>query len=506
MNISYNDIRVMIHSHKLDAPINITDSVTSLSYTRLVRSPFESATVELANYGNSPFFSIGGEDGSLFSPTPKGFPSVDFWLVIMKSTEVLFWGYVSSIRTSLRAREDGLVDSSGLTLSASSWVSLLSKCAIALTPESEGTARSVEGAFYGFDDWGNRFTSLAKGISVPYLGETMKEVLSQLLGPKLPKTLARGDSPNLLSSVKLIYNKETQDSVNPQREQPIFPVIGSNITGFLAGSTLARQSIWSLLQAAFNPSSNIVEMFPSFESNQDSDIGLSIPCIPTLMYRMRPIDPGFNFNDADNDALSKVYGSLKAGESALSLPSKDIIKREGSGGYKEIEIDTILGINFSMSDDNRMNAVWVESPFLGKKRTLFSTFARAAINYPDVEEYGARIFDLKWPLFPAADATADTYKNLEAVIDYAYLVYGEGENYMSGSIALSPSLNFAPGEWYSIRGLDKNEKDKAFTFYVTGAAHRITVSSFTGNIEASTEVLYERGSFGRLPSVPRVEV
>lgn len=506
MNISYSDLKVSVHSHKLDAPIDITDRVTSISYSRMVKSPFEAATVVLANYGDSPFFSMeGSKEDPLFRTTPKNLPSVDFWLVIMKSEEVLFWGYVSSIRTSLRARGDGLIESPGLTLSVSSWASLLSKCAIALTTESEGTARNIEGAFYNFEDWGSRFKTLADGISVPYLGETMEKVLAELLGPKLPSTLASKNVSNLLKAVTLVYNKATQDSVNPERDQPISAVIGSNITGFLAGATLARQSIWSLLQAAFNPSSNIIELFPSFEQNTVAG-PVSFPCVPTLVYRMKPLDPDVTLSDFDNGTLNKVYGSTAPGESSLPLPGKDVIKREGTGSYKEIDVEKVLGVNFAMSDDNRLNAVWVESPFLGNKRILFSTFARAAINYPDVEEYGARIFDVKWPLFPAAGARESAYKNLEAVIDYAYLVYGDGENYMNGSIALSPELGFAPGEWYSIRGLDKNAKDKRFTFYVTGAAHRITVSSATGNIEAHTEITYERGSFERLPSVPRVDV
>ena len=501
MNISYQDLKVTLHSDLLDAPLEVTDRVTRLQYSRSVRSPFERATVVLANYGNSPFFSLtGGDDDSLlFSPSARRNPSPDYWLVIQKGSDCLFWGYVSEISTSIKTRADSLVESPGVTLSVSSWATLLSRCSIALTPNTDATAREIDGAFYDFDDWGNRFSALAKGLEKEYLGETLKEILDQLKGPKLPRSLS---GRSLLDEIFLVYNGATRTSVTEDDDpQPFYPVIGTNITGFLAGATLSRQSIWSLIQAAFNPSPELVELFPSFEPSNLVEENRVDVCTPTLIYRMKPVDPEFGFNDEDNASLNLIYDKLDEGKQPAPLPGVRLIKREGRGGYKSLDLDLVQGVSFSMSDANRVNAVWVKSPFVTEKRLLFSAFARAAINYPDVETSGARIFDVSWPLFPSSDANANAYENLEAVIDYAYLVYGEGEHYMSGSISLSPTLTLAPGEWYSIRGLDKNT-NALFTFYVSAVSSQIVVSS-TGNIEARTEVSYERGSFNRVPSVPR---
>ena len=508
MNIDYQGLKVTLHSDLLDAPLEITDRVTRIQYSRSVRSPFERATVVLANYGNSPFFSLEGGGGKLlFRPdSPTSSPSPDYWMVIQKGEDCLFWGYVSEINTSIKTRADSLVESPGITLNVSSWATLLSRCVIALTPDSEeeGSARSVEGAFYNFDDWGNRFSTLAEGLAKPYLGETLEEVLEQLKGPKLPDSIG---GLSLLEEINLVYNDETRQALTENQDQPFYPVIGTNITGFLAGATLARQTIWSLIQAAFNPSPELVELFPSFEIGEL--VGLDF-CSPTLFYRMKPVDPEFGFSDADNQALNGVYGNIEEGESSANLPSvkilgrggpNPVIKREGSGSYKILDLDIVQGVTFSMSDANRVNSVWVKSPFVTEKRLLFGAFAKAAINYPDVASNGARVFDVSWPLFPASEAQANAYENLEAVIDYAYLVYGDGEHYMSGTISLSPTLTLAPGEWYSIVGLDKKTNAR-FTFYISSVSHRITVSSI-GNIEAHTEVAYERGSFNRVPCVPR---
>lgn len=515
MNIDYRGLKVTLHSDLLDAPLEITDRVTRIQYSRSVRAPFERATVVLANYGNSPFFSLeGGAGALLFRPdSPTSSPSPDYWMVIQKGEDCLFWGYVSEISTSIKTRADSLVESPGITLSVSSWATLLSRCTIALTPsgEEEGSARSVDGAFYGFDDWGNRFSTLAEGLPKPYLGETLEEILEQLKGPKLPRSLS---GKSLLEEIKLVYNGQTRDSVTEEDDpQPFYPVIGTNITGFLAGSTLARQSIWSLIQAAFNPSPDLVELFPSFEPNAglavEGEAALDF-CVPTLFYRMKPVDPDFGFSDADNEILNGVYENIEEGKRSANLPSvkiigrggpNPVIKREGSGSYKSLDLDIVRGVAFSMSDANRVNAVWVKSPFVTEKRLLFGAFARAAINYPDVASSGARVFDVNWPLFPASEAKASAYENLEAVIDYAYLVYGDGEHYMSGTISLSPTLTLAPGNWYSIVGLDKKTNAR-FTFYISSVSHRIAVSN-TGNIEAHTEVTYERGSFNRVPCVPR---
>lgn len=275
----------------IDGPTNVTQYVTSLSWTHATRAPYESIQMELV-FPGSVFQAI--MPGIPLRPGTRA-PATGFWVVLYLPNEdenaapiwtAVHWGYA----TQLRIRSS--VDANGtqavrLSVTCDSWVGLLRRNTVFL---AAGSNYVREGSSYDLRGWSESMSTLMRGSLNKPPGESFSKLFHLMAVQLLPNTLASGlgeymdwsadrkarvpfgdgmaenSSPSkcylFRDVIRVIWNRELCAKHAPMRVLQHKEVAGQGLG--TVGAAMARGTTWSYLESTFFPSPHL-ECFPSLE-------------------------------------------------------------------------------------------------------------------------------------------------------------------------------------------------------------------------------------------------
>jgi hypothetical protein len=197
----------------------------------------------------------------------------------------------------------------------------------------------------------------------------------------------------------------------------------------------------------------------------------------------------------------------------------------------------VISMSFSQSDAARINATFTNVP--GNKNTSsrakYGLMSDMYVNDNDAFRNGLRFYEHTWPFM-----NLDLYKSVgskekiqnlppgtpddrafrkkayaSAISERAYMIYGEKQKYHEGIMLCSSLIgtNIAPGCWIEVLFFDATELDskdlrsirrRYYYAYITDVIHTLSTNQETGLVESTTQLQFERGSFGGIsPDFPK---
>lgn len=195
----------------------------------------------------------------------------------------------------------------------------------------------------------------------------------------------------------------------------------------------------------------------------------------------------------------------------------------------------LIGINFSYSEKNRINAVIFDSSFVSSNQTRFDLSSLDVVpdhvlDANDIRRDGLRVYEGSFPFLhnPKEEkATGDASKKIlllpQAMAERAFMLLANDHEYSSGSIQMvyHEGYDITPGKWGLLllestasnqqgavtsevsgdsititasTGLDNNSY---FEFYITDVSKNISIDQSTGAVFGNIIINYTRGSYGR---------
>lgn len=359
------------------------------------------------------------------------------WIVVRDSGgRPVAWGMVDE------APEPGVegdnsnasIASRPLTFRTISWLSLLRRAALFVSPPAIAGRTESVGTLFSADDWLERSQRLL-GLVNGDLGAGLIGMVTLLGKLKLPPSLGGG---NIGDGVFVV----TSDASAAQGGVPWLacdPVRGPRIMGtesYFPGSG----SVLDTLLGTFQPDKQLIEAWETLAplAAESNSLRSSLGATPVLVYRIRPWrtqalgpylsqqaatieqqrvavaarlgvavsggndpnatpDPSDPLNQAQANALVPVQAPDAALVAFYSQPSW--LPQEGTTLNYELD-----GVNFPTprrSDSERVNVVTVGLPTQQDSPTRF--WPGAGLPFKDdasIERFGVRLFQPNWPFFP----------------------------------------------------------------------------------------------------------
>lgn len=323
-----------------------------------------------------------------------------------------------------------------------------------------------------------------------------------------------------------------------------------------------RVTLWNLLTGLFVPEPQIMELFPTLipidnvsessrrgvddeqtiggggatpQAKQDSFYRIthsklvrSLGAIPALVYRYKPLPPGF---EVDKASLNRSYANLGLeqnpqqtfsakfyGESItkqrtgvepinLSLPSTDT-------DYLAIAGERIIKEVLTWNDSERVNAVSYAQPYAsasGGDLLLFGVDCVPVFNAVDINRHGLRIRTGATPFVPVGNSEQQRiYSSIasSATAERVYFTVGEGHAYARGTLSLiyTPNPNLTAGVWIKVSYSSAPHAVPLYA-YVHSVTHRVSIDARSGKPSGLTTLNVERASYGnRIPAVQYKQV
>jgi hypothetical protein len=207
--------------------------------------------------------------------------------------------------------------------------------------------------------------------------------------------------------------------------------------------------------------------------------------IPTLIYRLKPLQPNGQISKDNINLINEIadidgfeYLENSTYSEKLRLDKNRKIQYAENGQNKEIDIekfgfenslnfnkdapfskllpsinfDELLSFEAKQNENDRINGLYIESPIVRNKSNMtIGSFADPIIDIKDAVTQGFRFYDSDYPFF-------DTYigskpKEMSAMIERYYAIYGGGQNRSKGMIQLKMNYNpeLLTGSWLRIR-------------------------------------------------------
>jgi len=183
----------------------------------------------------------------------------------------------------------------------------------------------------------------------------------------------------------------------------------------------------------------------------------------------------------------------------------------------------IISMTFGQTDRARINSVQVHTPQLRNmnSRNRYVLEGEMIHNVEMALRHGWRSFKPTWPYdeyrgspnTKPADMTAENIVNrgriATALSERAYLTFGDDQMFMTGVITAGTVLfkSITPGCWLEIAlspdnpsktydYASPNMRSRRFLCYVKSVVHSYDIDPVDGTLTMTTQVGYERGSFG----------
>lgn len=280
------------------------------------------------------------------------------------------------------------------------------------------------------------------------------------------------------------------------------------------------KSIFGLLYSTFVPNEELFEIFPvlmplslddidpsrSQENYQVGPIHARLGVVPTLIYRMKPLVPGFTITEnMINQSLERQsrYQTGKGIDPSMTVLHKPQIESAGicygqqsyydhvfgtakekdpkfvSGPYV-LRLADVINLSMNWSDQDRINGTYVEIPgtqsIVDKARYGMMSFP--VIHGQEALKHGLRIKEYDYPFIdPTVVSTTKSPGNLAtSMAEYAYVVNAQGQNFASGSFQVryqgSHTQFIQPGMWIAI-DMFPSQKDENQTNFQNLTGQRI---------------------------------
>ena len=429
-----------------EAPqVELTDRLTSAQWMTSTSAPYERALISLEIRINE--LDVLG----LGAPRAGSLPALHCsgWLELREDEEVVFFGPVTRLSTGLTVAENGGRKSQGITLEASSWVSIVSR-PFRLTSND---AISNRAGLYDYNQWSRLFDAVFASGAVVDVAEGLKSAWESLV------TFTSPTGTPLNEYTVLIDQK---DVITRGLPRALERVRGINLTQV---PTQNAGSLWSLFTQTFAPTPELIELYPIRENG-----------VPFLMYRLKPLPP---------HVVSGYFGAGDKRSDESDLPTA-----HRAGTYQEIR----NVVNYSLTyRDQRNNYIEVTSPYLGISQLAGQNSAPYSAS-DDQKRYGLHLLDISYPLL---DGSAGTIREqLEELTTYATALYSEGNAYATAQVDTTYQEGLRVGEW--ARWFDYIEGEGSILVgYVTQVTHKLSIDHQGRAVRRSSVLLERVSQYGR---------
>jgi len=442
---------------------DITNYTTQYNVQLSVMSPYESAQVEVRVPYNLEHEIL---------PFKGAAYDLNSWLVIKEESVAIFWGRVTDTSYGLVVEGEeapALVAGDVIRLTCQSWVSVLQQGQISLSGKLVGAPNHI----FNLKSWAAKLKGI---LSAPFQNRNVGGVLRKLFNYfapnyRLPKTLAGGTD---LSAIPVVYDKRSSNEYASERTAYHRSVFGLAIN--VAQNPLPRGTAWNMITSCFDIDPNLVELFSSLEPAiaKKGTLTNALGATPVLIYRMKPFD--FGLKHPPEAASEEVHHALET----------NLYIRAGE----------ILNVGLSVSDSDRVNAVYVDTP-LNESRGVeaFGLVGRPRLDLDDIDKAGLRMYRGQWPFFPTGKLSKNTSLNnaVQYVVDLCYLTMINTHLYTRGTITIHQRLDLKAGQWVKLELKHPITQHDLFC-YIENISHSTRVL-VNGDIERRSTLSIVRGFY-----------
>ncbi len=263
--------------------------------------------------------------------------------------------------------------------------------------------------------------------------------------------------------------------------------------------------------------------------------------IPTIIYRLKPLQPNgqisknninsINTNAEVNAELIQnatyseklVKGKNLKIEYLQGEKTKQIDLNEQFGFEDKIPLNTdapfadllpmlhfnqLLNFECQQSEADRINGLYIENPAIRNKSNLtIGSFADPVIDIKDAMTQGFRYYESDYPYFDVYLADNSGQKEMSAINERFYAIYGAGQTRAKGQISLKMSYNpdILAGSWIRIimdnpelktgqnQGKFITDNKRDFFCYVEAISYSYSKET---TINVICNIQFSRGTFG----------
>lgn len=423
---------------------DLTPYLTGLTLTHTLSAPYMRADLTLAL------------DARLSPPYPlaeTGAPNLDAWLVVRdQSGRALHLGPITAISESTGAGAEGTL-SRRVRIAASSPQHTLERANLVLT------ARAVDAAgAYDLKAWGPRLRELIKApFQANAVGAVLQRSYNVLAAPyRLPLTLADGAS---LTAIPTIYSTERARQYAPRRAADLRSVHGLAVQA-VSQAASASGSPWGILSGAFDVEPSIIELFFALEPHTSGPVSEALGgSTPAFIYRVRPFVAGRVPSNAAASISATNEETREAAQTPHSIPAAQVISYQAQ-----------------TTDGDRINAVYIESPFTASQGVeSFGLTIAPSIDSADTRRAGLRLYKAKWPFFPSRQRGQSIKAHLQYVQDTAAAILGQAHRYSTASLSTAHRPDLSAGLWVNVE-----LPHARLTGYIESLTHTLTIEPESG--------------------------
>jgi hypothetical protein len=269
----------------------------------------------------------------------------------------------------------------------------------------------------------------------------------------------------------VVFDLETMETVAIENRS-FTRVVGANLSQV---QTSLSGSMWAMLTQTFQPTPELIELFPTWADG-----------MPFIVYRMKPLPPLDDARINEPSDYFHFYDLLVVDDNNL----KTQIRAHTTETYQQIE--RIL--SYSLSYENqRNNYIEVSSSYLGVSQ-LAGLNSAPMVQAHDIQRYGLSPLDITYPLLRTdKNSNATIQEQLEELTRYASALYSEAHAFAVGTIETMYQPSLLIGEW--ARWYDYTEGEgNILTGYVTAISHSLIVDD-RGAQMLRTQISVERVSY-----------
>jgi hypothetical protein len=447
-----------------DSIYSVRDFTPSLRIEHFINAPYSQANLTLRVPLHLQHDALPLHDKKMFD--------VGAWLQVydVDLNTTVFLGCCVSASTGVEVQEDGLKDTIDLNIDFNSWLTPLMKGQVYLSGKSFG----LNGHVLDINTWG---ALMMKALSAPFtssdVGATLK-ALWNLTSPyyRFPKTLIPTGS---FFNVPIVHNQLTATQYAPDRSSRFRSVFGRAINAY--SSVTTGNTAWGLVTSSFDCDPSVFELFPSLEPStvEGGTLGRALKATPCIIYRIKPF------------IFDSVKASTAGALNEVSLhPTVDAVY---------ISASRIQMLSINLSDDNRVNAVYVSTPLnVSKGVETFGLVGSPVFDRTDIEKHGLRLYKANYPFFTVGRTKQTTITtDVNYVISLCSQVMLNSHRYFTGSANLLYDGGIRAGKWYRLQ-TDQTNIDKDLLVYVEKVEHSINVVG-SNVVQSRTRIRFTRAFY-----------
>jgi hypothetical protein len=457
---------IYIQPKQLDTK-DISDYVTEIQYTYSIKSPYEQATLR----AKMPFPELYSQLGKTVTPPNSAFLDfntmyADGWATIHEidtetnTRQLRFFGVVSSINSGLVADQNGLKSTIDLTISLSSWISVL-QTPIKLILSSYYTAKglTINGGASSELAYYEKLESILKNFLDPR--DAIKQWYT-LFSNFLPDTqITKTPLKDVIfltrnSDLKAYgVTKRTLTDIVTFNFDTLFPALNNSILSAMTSSFQGEMD-------------SVIEFFPSYEEVSTNE-GLFPETVetgpptkkvqPVLIYRYRPLPSDYQRGvSAINVSLNQgaIKSEVRVNEQGGGY--KQVIEREGGSlnfssikpdTLKPVEVNTVNNLSISWNAGNRLNLINVSTRASGVNNILGVT-TDFYIDEESIKNYGVFSYEATYPFFGSTQENKKIRDFATELTTYVRLLLGSGETYGNAQCTSYYEPKIKQGEYVRI--------------------------------------------------------